>query len=56
MSGSVAEARQEYKSLIPQLPYIDGKYNPHTRLIVASAMFLALYKALKRHGKPVEEI
>jgi hypothetical protein len=51
-----AEARREYKALIPQLPYIGGKRNPHTRLVVAAAMFLALYKALKRHGEPVEEI
>jgi hypothetical protein len=51
-----AEARQEYESLIPQLPYIGGRRNPHTQLIIAAAMFLALYKPLKAHGKPVEEI
>ena len=50
------EARQEYESLIPQLPYIGGRRNPHTQLIIAAAMFLALYKPLKAHGKPVEEI
>jgi len=51
-----AEARREYESLIPQLPYIGGRRNPHTRLIIAAAMFLALYRTLKRHGEPVEEI
>lgn len=50
------EARQEYESLIPQLPYIGGKRNPHTQLVIAAAMFLSLYKPLKAHGKPVEEI
>jgi hypothetical protein len=51
-----AQARREYEALIPQLPYIGGRRNPHTRLIIAAAMFLALYRALKRHGEPVEEI
>jgi hypothetical protein len=49
-------ARREYEALIPQLPYIGGRRNPDTRLIIAAAMFLALYRALKRHGEPVEEI
>lgn len=51
-----AEARADYEALIPQLPYIGGRRNPHTRLIIAAAMFLALYKVLKRRGRPVEEI
>ena len=51
-----AEARHEYEALIPQLPYIGGRQNPHTQLIIGAAMFLALYKTLKRHGQPVEEI
>ena len=50
------EARREYEALIPQLPYIGGNQNPHTRLIVAAALFLALYKPLKARGRPVEEI
>jgi len=50
------EARQEYESLIPQLPYIGGRENPFTQIMVAAGMFLALYKPLKAHGKAVEEI
>jgi len=50
------EARQEYESLIPQLPYIGGRENPLTQIMVAAGMFLALYKPLKAHGQAVEEI
>jgi hypothetical protein len=50
------EARQEYESLTPQLPYIGGRENPLTQIMVAAGMFLALYKPLKAHGKAVEEI
>jgi hypothetical protein len=50
------EARQEFKSLIPELPDIGGLRNSRTQLIVSAALFLALYKALKARGKPVEEI
>ncbi len=50
------QARQEYERLIPQLPYIGGRRNPLTPILIAAAMFLALYKSLKARGMPVEEI
>ena len=50
------EARREYKSLIPQLPYIGGRQNPQTQILLSAALFLALYKALRAQGWAVEEI
>lgn len=39
------EARQEYESLIPQLPYIGGRRNPQMWILLSAALFLALYKS-----------
>ncbi len=49
-----AEARQEFESLIPQLPYIGGK-RPFTDFIIFTGMLLAMYRTSKAHGKSVEE-
>jgi hypothetical protein len=50
----IKEARQEYESLIPQLPYIGGK-QPFTQFIISTGWYLAMYRVLKTHGKTVEE-
>ncbi len=50
----IAETRQEYANLIPQLPDLGGK-QPFTQFIISSAWFLAMYRALQRHGFSVEE-
>jgi hypothetical protein len=50
------EARREYESLIPQLPYIGGRRNPLTQIMISAGMFLALYRAMKGQDKKVEEI
>lgn len=50
------EARREYESLIPQLPYIGGRQNTQTQILLSAALFLALYKALRAQDWAVEEI
>lgn len=50
----VKETRQEYESLIPELPYLGGQ-QPFTQFLIGSAWYLAFYRALKVHGKTVEE-
>ena len=52
----VAEARREYELLLPQLPYIGGRRNPLTQIMVSAGMFLALYRAMKAQGREVDEI
>ncbi len=50
------EIRREYEHLLPQLPYIGGTRNFMTRILVACAGYLAIYKVLKGRGMPTEEI
>lgn len=53
-SGMIGESRQEFEALIPQLPYVGGE-QPFTQFVIATAWFLAMYRALKNHGSTVEE-
>ncbi len=48
------EAREEYARLIPELPYIGDK-QPFTQFIFSTAWFLAMYRALQRRGRSLEE-
>ncbi len=54
VAALVADARQEFESLIPQLPYIGGK-QPFTEFIVFTGMLLALYRVAKVQGKTAEQ-
>lgn len=51
----IDETRQEYKALIPQLPYIGGK-EPFTQFIISTAWFLAMYRVLTAHGETLEAV
>ncbi len=50
------QSRREYELLIPQLPYIGGRPNPLTPIMISAGMFLALYRAMRLQGKEIEEI
>ena len=50
-----ADARQEFESLIPEIPYIGGDDNDLTDELSQATMALALYRAMKRRGIAVEE-
>ncbi len=54
VNGLLADTRQEFESLIPQLPYIGGE-QPFTEFIVFTGMLLAVYRVSKVHGKSVEQ-
>jgi len=49
------EAHREYEALIPKIPYIGGKKNIIETYLIQSTWALALYRALKNHGKSAEE-
>ena len=53
--GILWEARKEFESLIPQIPYIGGDENRRTQTFVESVISLALYRAMKKHAKTAEE-
>ena len=46
----VADARQAFEDLIPELPYIGGQENHLTNSLIWSAQCLALHRVLKAHG------
>lgn len=48
------EARRQFAWLIPQIPYIGGDDNHLTPSLINSARCLALYRAMKAHGKTAE--
>jgi hypothetical protein len=52
----VHEALEEYEELIPQIPYIGGRKNRLTGNLIGTAEVLAIYKVLRRYGKPDDEI
>jgi len=51
----IRDARPQTESLIRQLPYIGGDKNELTQNLVQSAGALALYRAMKAHGKTARE-
>ena len=52
---TIAEARQEFANLIPNLPNI-GEKQPFTQFLVFTAWLLAMYRVLQRRGATIEEV
>ena len=50
------EARQEFESIIPTIPYIGGDKNFNTKNLIMASSCLATYRVLKAHGRSMEEI
>ena len=44
------ESREQYQSLLPQIPYIGGDDNHLTSSLIESVQCLALYRAMKAYG------
>jgi hypothetical protein len=50
------DAHQEYEKLIPEIPFIPGiRGRPLNTFLLVTAQELAVYKAMKKHGKPANE-
>ncbi len=52
---TLMQAREQFETLIPDLPYIGGKKNPMTRIMIGTGWCLALHRALEKQGKTAEE-
>jgi hypothetical protein len=52
----VRETRREFERLLPAIPYIGGRKNSLTRILIGCTMSLALYRILKGRGVSVKEI
>ena len=50
----VAAAREEYRHLLPMLPYVGGK-QPFTQFIISSGWFLAFHRVMLAQGTDVKE-
>lgn len=50
----IAETRQSYVGLIPNLPYLGGK-QPFTQFLLSTALELAVYRAARARGLTVEQ-
>ena len=51
-----SDARQEYERVIPDIPYIKGiRARALNTFLLITAQELAVYKALRRHGKSPQE-
>ena len=48
------DALKEYQAIIPQIPFV-GKRNPLLIFLLPTSRYLALYRALKKHGGTVEQ-
>jgi hypothetical protein len=50
-----ADTMRRFEALLPDIPYIGGGENPMTRTLYLSAVWLAMYRALRARGASVEE-
>jgi len=48
--------RNDYENLIPEIPYIGGKRNPFTSMLVDCVSLLAFYRTLENEGMSYSEI
>ena len=51
----VHDARKDYETLIPQIPFIGGKKNRWTADLLESVQILALFRAIQAYGKTRSE-
>jgi len=52
----IQQTQDEFRAMLPRLPYIGGKQNPLTTNLVACSWFLALYRVLQPRGLSDDEI
>ncbi len=52
----IQQTQDEFRAMLPRLPYIGGKQNPLTTNLVACSWFLALYRVLQPRGLSDDDI
>jgi hypothetical protein len=50
------QMRKEYENLIPKIPYIGGRRNPFTSMLVDGVAMLAFYRIFEKMGMTYREI
>jgi len=51
-----ADTRRRFAAILPELPYIGGRSNDYTAVIVINGWIVSLLRAMKARGKSVEEV
>lgn len=51
-----ALTRKEYESLLPNIPYIGGRSNIFTPVMIINGWIIALYRVMKSRGGTVEDV
>jgi hypothetical protein len=51
----IPDARVEFERIIPELPYVGGRKNGFTPVIVICGWMIALFRPMKARGKTAEE-
>jgi hypothetical protein len=54
-AGILREARNEYETLVPQIPYIGGSHNHMTQDLTESVQMLAFLRVLRRRGVTAQQ-
>lgn len=49
------EILDEFRSLIPEIPYIGGRRNPYSEILRGVARGLAMYRVVLRHGGSLQD-
>lgn len=52
----VQDSRKVFESLLPQLPYVGGRDNPGTMIIIINGWVISFFKVMRLHGKSAEDI
>lgn len=52
----MVDARAEFESIIPEIPYIGGKRNLFSGVMIANGWIAALYRAMKARGCSAEDV
>jgi hypothetical protein len=52
----VARSRQNFKEIIPQMPYVGGMKNYYTPIIVVNGWIVAMFRAMKETGKTAKDV
>lgn len=50
----IVRVREEYRRLIPVLPYVGGE-QPFTQFVISSGWFLAFFRVMQAHGEQVRD-
>ena len=56
LEGIFNKMRNEYENLIPEIPYIGGKKNPFTSMMVEAVSMIAFFRILEKKGMTYREI